>query len=209
MRFLIDKKLYKENMTMAEMYLAIKNYSKIKDIEEAIILAENIWDEYGQFSPSKAKEYVKYDNTLTESQKTNRTSELEFIEYEIKNCRVIKGNPHHKLEESFELFLKNTLDAQNIEKDKAFIDFQFELNDEKYICELKPSDGEKEKKYAIQSAVGQILRYAFNKEYDYKIIVFQGAPSGDNLQFLDYLRTEHNIYYLYEEVKSVFKGNIF
>lgn len=61
--------------------------------------------------------------------------------------------------------------------------------------------------YVIQSAIGQIIKYSFEKEFDYKVIVFQGKPNRENTKFLEYLKAEYNIYYLYEVKEALFKGN--
>ena len=81
-------------------------------------------------------------------------------------------------------------------QDENYIDFQFEYENKKHICELKPSNNQKEISYAIQSATGQILRYAYNKPFDFKVIVFQNEPKDENLVFLEYLKDKHDIYYL-------------
>ena len=122
--------------------------------------------------------------------------------------KILRRNPHNKMEKSFRKYLEDVKKAQNIVQDENYIDFQFDFNNQKYICELKPSDSQKDIKYAVQSAAGQILRYSFDKTFDYKIIIFQGKPDKENLQFLEYLRNEHNIFYLYEESEGIFRGNI-
>lgn len=199
---------YEEDMTMSELYLTIKEHENYKTLEDAIYTAEIIWDEFLNFDFDTAKEIVNNASWLSETKKRNATSDLELIEYEIKAHKILRRNLHNKLEKSFRDFLTKRVNAQSIIQDEDYIDFQFILNNQKYICELKPSDNKKEIKYAVQSAIGQILGYSFNRNYDYKIIVFQGEPDENQLNFLDYLKNEHNIYFLYEVSYGKFYGNI-
>lgn len=199
---------YKNGMTMSELYLTIKDYEKFSDIAETIELSANLWDDYTNFNLTAEKNSIKYSRKLSENQKSNATSSLELIEYEMRAHKILRRNPHNKMEKSFRKYLEDVKKAQNIVQDENYIDFQFDFNNQKYICELKPSDNQKDIKYAVQSATGQILRYSFDKTFDYKIIVFQGKPDKENLQFLEYLRNEHNIFYLYEESEGIFRGNI-
>ncbi len=66
-------------------------------------------------------------------------------------------------------------------------------------------------KYAIRGAVGQLLEYSYynKKRFDYKIIIIQSKPNKKSLNFLNYLKENHNIYYLYEKSINKFTGNIF
>jgi len=120
---------------------------------------------------------------------------------------VQRRNLHNRLEKSFNKYLEKVVNAQNIVQDDNYIDFQFELKGKRYICELKPSEDQREISYAIQSAIGQVLRYSYNRNYDVKVIVFQKEPDEENLRFLEYLKHSHNIYYLYEVKDTLFKGN--
>ncbi|MCD8024440.1 MAG: hypothetical protein LUE64_02785, partial [Candidatus Gastranaerophilales bacterium] len=110
--------IYKNNMTMADLYLAIKNEEKYVNLENAISLAEIIWDEFQNFSTPYEKVRIEHGN-LTTSQKTNATSSLDYIEYEIKAYKIIRKNPHNHLEQSFYSFLNN-IKAQNIRQDKTY-----------------------------------------------------------------------------------------
>lgn len=197
---------YEDNMSMSELYSIIKNHEKFKSIEEAIYVAENLWDEYSNFNLNIEKAIIKNDSTLSENKKRNATSNIDLIEYEMK-VHVQRRNLHNKLEKSFNEYLRNISLVQNIVQDENYIDFQFEYENKKHICELKPSDNQKEISYAIQSATGQILRYAYNKPFDFKVIVFQNEPKDENLVFLEYLKDKHDIYYLYEIEYGLFKGN--
>lgn len=106
----------------------------------------------------------------------------------MRTHKIQRRNSHNKLEQSFRKYLEDVKKAQNIIQDDNYIDFQFEFNNQKYICELKPSDNQKDIMYAVQSATGQILRYSFDKAFDFNVIVFQGKPNKENLQFLDFLK---------------------
>lgn len=204
--FLQSIGMYKNGMTMAEMYLAIKNHEKFTSLEEVLEFGVNAWDDYIHFDIEEEKNNIRY-NIADENKKRNATSSLELIEYEIKAHKIQRRNPHHQLEKSFRKYLETKISAKDIKQDEAYIDFHFTLNDKKYICELKPSDDQKDILYAIQSAIGQIIKYSFEKEFDYKVIVFQGKPNRENTKFLEYLKAEYNIYYLYEVKEALFKGN--
>lgn len=197
---------YEDDMPMSKLYLIIKNNEKYQKLEDAIHMGELIWHEYSKFNLEIEKEIIKNDPTLSKNKRKNATSRIELVEYEMK-VHVQRRNLHNKLEKSFNEYLKKVAKVQNIVQDDNYIDFQFELNEQKYICELKPSDNQKEISYAIQSAVGQILRYSYNRNYDIKIIVFQNEPKDETLNFLGYLKDKHNIYYLYEKEYGLFKGN--
>jgi len=199
---------YKKNLEMSELYDIIKNSEKYQSLEDAICVAENLWDEYINFNLSTEKALIKNDSTLSNTKRRNATSRIELIEYEMR-AHVKRRNLHNKLENSFKNFLDKGINANNIVQDDNYIDFQFEYNNKKYICELKPSENQKEINYAIQCAIGQILKYSYDKVFDTKVIVFQKEPRGENLKFLDYLKNEHNIFYLYEVEYGVFTGNCF
>ena len=199
---------YQKNMSMSELYLAIKENEKYKTLEDAMHTAENIWEEYSKFNMDTTREIINYASWLSKAKKRNATPDAELIAYEIKAHKIFRRNLHNKLEKSFRKFLEKKVKAQRIIQDEDCIDFQFILNNKKYICELKPSENQKDIKYAVQSAIGQILGYSFNRNYDYKIIIFQGVPDKNQLRFLDYLKNEHNIYFLYEVSNGEFKGNI-
>lgn len=205
--YALNKGIYKNGMSMAELYLAIKNNEQYKNLESAITVAEKIWDDFKNMNLAHERDIIE-NSDLSESERTNATSSLDYIEYEIKAHKIIRRNPHNHLESSFYQFLSNIINAKKIQQNISYIDFCFELNDKKYICELKPSENQREISYALQGAIGQILRYSLNRNFDYKIIVFQGKPKDENLQFLEYLKEYHNIYYLYEEKIGIFKGNI-
>ena len=195
-------------MSMSELYLAIKENEKYKTLEDAMHTAENIWGGYSNFNMDTTREIINYASWLSKAKKRNATPDTELIAYEIKAHKIFRRNLHNKLEKSFRKFLEKKVKAQNIVQDDDYIDFQFILNNQKYICELKPSENQKDIKYAVQSAIGQILGYSFNRNYDYKIIVFQGVPDTNQLSFLDCLKNEHNIYFLYEISNGEIKGNI-
>lgn len=199
---------YRKDMQMSELYLAIKNNEKFSDISQSIEFAVNLWEEYTDFNLSVEKNLIKYNKNLSKEQKRNATSSIELIEYEMRTHKIQRRNSHNKLEQSFRKYLEDVKKAQNIIQDDNYIDFQFEFNNQKYICELKPSDNQKDIMYAVQSATGQILRYSFDKAFDFNVIVFQGKPNKENLQFLDFLKKEHNIFYLYEDSYGIYKGNI-
>lgn len=205
--FLQSVGLYQNGMTMSEMYLAIKNYEKFKSLKEVFEFGVNAWDDYVHFDIEEEKNAIRYSN-LNSNKKRNATSSLELIEYEMKAHKIQRRNPHHQLEQSFRKYLEKQLTAKNIKQDDSYIDFQFTLNGKKYICELKPSDDQKDILYAIQSAIGQIIKYSFEKDFDFKVIVFQGKPKKENSRFLEYLKSDYNIYYLYEESEGIFNGNI-
>ncbi len=208
MRLFLEKNgYYKAGMNMSDMQASIVQSERISTLEDAFHLADIIWDEYINFNILQEKETIKNNKDLTANQRTNATSNLEYIEYEIKAQKVKYRNRHNSLEKSFKKFLE-LIKVQDIEKDKTYIDFQFIQNNKQYICELKPTDDEKEIKYAVQGAIGQILGYSYNKNYDEKIIVFQNKPSGENLKFLNYLKSQHQISYLYETKEGYFEGNI-
>ncbi len=197
---------YEDNMSMSELYFIIKNHEKFKSIKEAIYVADNLWEEYSNFNLNIEKAIIENDTTLSENKKRNATSNIDLIEYEMR-VHVQRRNLHNKLEKSFNEYLSSVLLIQNIVQDENYIDFQFEYKNQKYICELKPSDNQKEISYAIQSAIGQILRYAYNKPFDIKVIVFQNEPKDENLSFLEYLKDKHSIYYLYEIKHGISTGN--
>ena len=197
---------YEDNMNMSEFYHIIKTQEKYQNLTDAMYIAEIIWDEYSNFNLAIEKELIKNDPTLSENKRRNATSCIELVEYEMK-VHVQRRNLHNQLEKSFNNFLKNKVNAQKIVQDDNYIDFHFELNNQRYICELKPSDNQKEISYAIQSAIGQVLRYSYNRNYDVKVIVFQKEPNEENLRFLEYLKNKHGIYYLYEAQFAIFKGN--
>ena len=206
-QFLETSGYYKKNMTMADMYIMIKNKKNISTLDKVFDLAEEIWDDFRNLNISKEKELINNNKELNSNRKGNATSNLEYVEYEIKAQKIKYRNRHNSLEKSFENFLKS-INADKIIKDELYIDFQFTLNKNLYICELKPTDDQTEIKYAVRSAVGQILGYAFDKKFDFKIIVFQDKPKTENIRFLEYLRTNHNIFYLYEVSEGLFEGNI-
>ena len=203
-------------MKLSELYQIIKNYEKFSDLKDALILADIIWDNYkkflelqnANFNILEEKEKIDNDKNLSNYQRTNATSELDYVTYSIKEYKIVRRNFHNQLEKSFKKYLENNLNATNIKQNDACIDIHFEFNNKKYICELKPSENQKEICCAIQNAVGQILRYSYDKNFDFKVIVFQNEPDNNNLQFLEYLKKEHKIYYLYEQQRGVFKGNI-
>lgn len=197
---------YEDNMTMSELYLTIKNNEMFKDLGDVIRVADILWQEFSSFNIEIEKEIIKNDHTLSENKRKNATTDIELTEYEMK-VHVQRCNLHNKLEISFNEYLKEVANAQNIVQDDNYIDFHFELKGQKYICELKPSEDQRDISYAIQSAIGQVLRYSYNKNFDIKVIVFQKEPNEENLKFLEYLKNEHNIYYLYEIKHALFKGN--
>lgn len=206
--YLQTKGIYKKGMKMSEMYKAIKDYEKISSLDDAFNIANIIWDDYKNFDIKYEQNAIKHNKDLSPEQKRNATSSIEAIEYDIKAHKILRHNPHNKLEKSFRTFLESKNNVNDIMQDKAYIDFQFIYNNKKYICELKPSDDQKDIMYAIQSATGQIIRYAMNTNHDYKVIVFQGKPDNENEKYLEYLKNEHKIYYLYEDEEGVFQGNI-
>jgi len=205
--FLQSVGLYKNGMTMSEMYMAIKNYENFTSLKEVFEFGVNAWDDYVHFDIQEEKNAFRYGN-LNSNKKRNATSSLELIEYEMKAHKIKRRNPHNQLEKSFKEFLEINKKVQNIIQDEDYIDFQFEFDNKNYICELKPSDNQNEIKYAIQSAIGQILSYSYDKNFDFKVIVFQNKPNRENIKFLEYLKNNHNIYYLYEESFGIFKGNL-
>lgn len=192
---------------MSDMYKMIKDKNNISTLDKAFDLAEKIWSDFKNLNISNEKALIENSKDMTSKRKGNATSNLEYIEYEIKTHKIKYRNRHNQLEKSFEKYLNN-IKADNIKKDESYIDFQFNLNNNSYICELKPTEDQTEIKYAVRSAIGQILGYAHNKNYDFKIIVFQDKPKTENLLFLDYLKNNHNIFYLYEISEGIFVGNI-
>lgn len=208
--YLENRGIDTHNKNMPDLYKAISQLCTISNIEKAISLSCEIWDEYiksSTFNPVEEKENIKTNSKLSKSEKTNATSDLDYIEYMVKAYTAIHKNKHKPLENSFEKFLKS-INIEEFKKDKTYIDFQFTLGKEQYICELKPSETQNEIKYAIRDAIGQILGYSYDKEFDYKIIIFQKKPNAENEEFLDYLKNNHNIYYLYEKSEGNFLGNI-
>ncbi len=157
-------------------------------------------------------------SNISDDRKRNATAKADYIIYQRKELLCTYKPKHFELEQSFQEFLENTLEEQNlnsIKKDINYIDYQFKNNNKHYICELKPSNkDQKSIKYSIRSALGQLLEYSYNQEQKSKvnnickIIVFQNQPSDKNLKFLKHLQERFEIYYLYEEHKGVFKGNI-
>ncbi len=199
---------YKNGMTMSEMYIAIGRHKQFSTIEDALKFGVDSWNDYCHFDIEEEKLAIKNNRDLSSVQRKNATSNLELIEYYIKAYKIQRRNPHNHLEKSFRKFLEANKKIQNIIQNDDCIDFHFELDNKRYICELKPSNNQKEIKYAVQSAIGQILGYSYNKNYDLKVIVFQNKPDKKNLKFLEYLADEHNIHYLYEKSDAIFKGNI-
>lgn len=198
------------NPSRSQLYTTISKYEKFADIEDALTYSEYLMEDYRETHSSDydAKSEKKFIKKLSGKQKRNATSSAEYVEYVVKEHKTIRRNPHNKLEKSFKEYLINVIKANNILQDSDFIDYQFDLNNKKYICELKPSSDIKEIKYAIQGAIGQILRYSYDKDFDYKIIVFQNEPDEENLKFIEYLKNQHNLYYLYEKSFGKFYGNI-
>lgn len=205
--FLQSIGIYKKNMTMSEMYLAIKNRENFTSLGEVFQFGVNVWDDYVHFDIEEEKNTIKYSH-MNSNKKRNATSSLALIEYEMKVHKIQRRNPHNQLEKSFKKFLEENIMVQNIVQDEGYIDFQFQYDNKSYICELKPSDNQNEIKYALQIAIGQILRYSYDKNFDFRIIVFQNKPNRENTKFLEYLKNKHDIYYLYEEANGIFKGNI-
>lgn len=197
---------YEDNIPMSNLYLMIKSNENYQNLSDAIKVGKIIWDKYSDFGFKIARDIINNNPTLSENKRRNATQKIELVEYEIK-VLVQRHNLHNKLEKSFNKYLKNIAQVQNIVQDENYIDFHFDFNNQKCICELKPSSNQKEINYAIQNAVGQILRYSYNRDFDIKIIVFQNEPNNENLKFLDYLKNKHNIYYLYEVKNALFKGN--
>ena len=200
------------NPRRSQLYTTIGEYEKFSDLEHILSYGRDLWADYNETNSSDydanfEKKIIKNSN-FSKKRKRNATTSSEYVEYIIKEHKIIRRNPHNKLEQSNKKYLSNVVNVSNIVRDSDFIDYQFNYNSKKYICELKPSSNQTEIKYAIQSAIGQILRYSYEKEFDVRIIVFQKEPKDENLKFLEYLYREFNLYYLYEKSYGKFKGNI-
>lgn len=195
------------NMSMSQLFRELKKLDNYVTIEDTLERKDVIWNEYNRANLQEEYDYIESRTDWDEDRRTNATSNLGQIEYDLHAHKVICHYRHNPLEDSFEKFLIS-IGATQICRNKGFTDFQFEYKNEKYICELKPTDDDNQRKYAIRGAIGQILHYAYNKDFNYKIIVFQGEPNEDCEKFLDYLRKEHGIYYMYEVKKGKFEGNI-
>lgn len=199
---------YENNMKISDFHIAIKESERFSDIGDVINHAAWLWEDYHKLNIGNERRVVN-NSFETDWKRKNATSNLDYIEYEMNAHIILRRNFHNKLEKSFKKYLRKNIKAENIIQDDDCIDFKFDLGNKKYICELKPSSNQNEIKYAIQSAVGQILRYSYNKNFNYKIIVFQNEPKDANLEFLNYLENEHKIHYLYETSNGNFYGNIF
>ena len=193
-------------MKMSDLQIEIKKICDISSFEKLIKCSSEIWKEYTNFNIST--EISEINNTSwSETKKRNATCELEFIDYKIQEHFIKRHNRHNLLEKSFKTYLEGIKALNIIQDDDDFIDFQFKFNNQKFVCELKPSENQNEIKYAIRDAVGQILQYSYERKSTKRIIVFQAKPDNKNKSFLDYLEKEHKIYYLYEEKKGKFFGN--
>lgn len=204
-RYLIKKGFDVTGMKMCDLQTKIKKVYDLSNFENLIECSSNIWNEYINFNIINANNEVK-KTTWACNKKRNATCELKFIDYKIQEHYIRRYNRHNILEKAFKNYLEN-IKASNIIQDEDYIDFQFELNNQKFVCELKPSENQKEITWAIRDAVGQILGYSYDKELTKRIIIFQGKPKEKNKAFLDYLEKEHQIYYLYEGNKGNFYGN--
>lgn len=205
--YLIRRGQYTHKMSMAEMLKVLKKIESMRTIDEVIKLGEIIWDEYVNWNFEKELNDIENDKSISNHQKSNATSSIEFIEYTTKAFIIKRHNKHHSLEESFNNYL-NSIGATNIVQDINYIDFQFDFNNKKYICELKPTDNQSDIKYAVRMALGQLIEYSYDKHYDYKVIVLESTPQNSNKKFLDYLKNNYGIYYLYKTQGNAFKGNI-
>ncbi|MFA1624617.1 hypothetical protein ACDY96_17865 [Rhizobium mongolense] len=99
--------------------------------------------------------------------------------------RIIRVDPAHgKLEQKFHAFLVSE-GMTDLEKNSAGIDAAFTCPKRgRFIAELKPTkDGET--RFAVRSAVGQILEYRhFLRPEAKPLIILGSAPTKDDLSFL-------------------------
>jgi len=114
------------------------------------------------------------------SKYANSTSNLPF-EYWVEGKRAV--NPYHSiLQAKFVSYLrKNKIIPL---EDKDFIDVQYEENGVLYFSELKPTNNIKTK-YAIRSAIGQILEYSYKSNKKAKLEIVVGSkPKKEEIEFV-------------------------
>ncbi len=211
-----NNRAYLENKTGDTTENSIKGFYKFQELAEKVeknihVFSHDAWLNRDKIEPNEVQNELEDNHDLNEKQRTNATSEIKGLRYVAKYIKYFCNNKHNPLEKSFKNFLLSSgVEEKNIKQNKHYIDFIFSHKDKKYICELKPSDNVKEIKYAIRSALGQIIEYNYDdkNEYDYKVIVFQKKPNKDYLKFLEHLETNYKIYYLTEIKKNNFIGNL-
>lgn len=115
--------------------------------------------------------------------KSNRPTDAAYMRY-IKAMEVKVSPKHDRLQKAFVRFLKS-VGAKKVREDKEYIDVQFSRDGKDFIAEVKPSE-DSATKYAIRSAVGQVLEYRFAKNQSaIPLIVLSSKPSSqDEIEFV-------------------------
>lgn len=168
------------------------------------------WKYCNNLNLHKLNSNIQNSAYLSTTQKTNATSEVEYIKYTYKQLSGVRLNKHNPLEKSFKKFLiSKGVKEDNIKQNCHFTDFIFTHKGKKYLCELKPST-QAQIKYAIRLAIGQLIEYDYNDKsiYDYKVIIFQGKPTKEVKLYLTHLKSKYGLYYLGERKKGYFIGNL-
>ena len=69
-------------------------------------------------------------------------------------------------------------------ENKDYIDVQYHLDKEAYLCEIKPTMN-MDSKYAIRIAIGQLLEYQYLNNKDAKLeIVISTKPRDEEIEFV-------------------------
>jgi len=124
---------------------------------------------------SNSKLRKRYSNKGANAPTTNSFS------YWVEGKRNIEPL-HAKLQARFVEYLSKI--KVEYEENKDYIDVQYNLDNENYFCEIKPTQNV-DSKYAIRIAVGQLLEYQYLNNSDAKLeIVLSSKPREKEIEFV-------------------------
>lgn len=100
-----------------------------------------------------------------------------------KAQQIVVERRERKLAEQFEKWLKS-VGAKDIELESEYVDVQCTHRGKRHLFELKSCLDKRMTKYAVRSALGQVLEYSLfpgRKATDYSAVVIDQVPSNDVL----------------------------
>ena len=210
-----------------KLYHFVANSKELSDEEKIYAIKKELYNNYNDYSDrGYGKENNKYlwffygnqikselkikGNDACDSKPSkkkaklgsNATSENEYYVEFRTYIRKVK-NLHNKLEKSFEKFLEEK--DIRFDANEGYIDFSLTIDNEKYICELKPTQDVKDLKIALRTAIGQLIEYNYyyKKSKAKMIFVANHKPTPTQIGFLGKL----GIRYLYQKEFGKFSGN--
>jgi hypothetical protein len=143
------------------------------------------WLTIGEFDTEwiKDKTEIKSNSKLRKQYSKNGANAptLKSFSYWIKGQRNVEPL-HAKLQAKFVEYLSKNRIVYLENKD--YIDVQYHLDKEAYLCEIKPTMN-MDSKYAIRIAIGQLLEYQYLNNKDAKLeIVISTKPRDEEIEFV-------------------------